>query len=164
MRKAITFIIIMMMTLSSCTQNDGISKNDFSKPVYSFFSLSTYYKDGQYYVCNGFEDVIEEYLIFSKNRTLLRKVNFEYEPLNPNIVDSPDTLRSFLGKNMDDIEDILGTYHFDLASGISKPSYITSDAYLITFVLFNEEISVAAKTDLLTGCTQEYSVRDTSLH
>jgi len=157
-------IVLTAIMLSSCAQGNVISKNDFSDPVYSSFSLSVYHKGDQYYVCNGFGESFDEYLIFSQDRTLLNQVNIVLSPIHPSKVDSSDILKSFLGKNMDDIEDAFGPYHFNLGSGISKPSYITSDGYLITFVLFTDNVATVAKIDLLTGQAEEYSIRETLLH
>lgn len=162
MKKAILASIIAIILLSACTQKQVLHRKDFSEPVFELFSLSSYYKDGYYYICNGFGENASEYLIFSKERELIKKVNLDFELLAPSKVATADALRPFLGRNTDELEKVFGDCHFDLASGLYKPSYITSDAHLIVFVTFSGEISDVAKIDLLTGHWEEYSLYKTA--
>lgn len=157
MKKALVSLIIISLTLSACTPTVTLHKADFAGPIFEFFSLSSYYKDGQYYVCDGFGETVSEYLIFSEDRELIKKVNLDFDLLDPSKVATTDALRSFLGQNTDEVEKVLGDNHFDLASGLYKPSYITSDAYLVIFGVFSSEIAFVTKIDLLTGHREEYS-------
>ena len=156
MKKAIVVFLVIVLVLSACDQRNTLQKNELSEPLYEFFSLSVHFKDGNYYICDGFGEIAEEYLVFSKERKIIKKVNLDIKLLNPNKVATPDSLCSFLGMNTVELEKALGSYHFDLGSGLHKPSYITSDAHLITFVVFSDEVAIVSKTDLLTGYEEEY--------
>lgn len=160
MRIAIIVFVIIVLVLFGCNQRNVVNRNEFSKPLYENYPLSVYCKDSKYFVCNGhsYEEVVEKYLIFSEKRTLIEKVNLNFRLLNASKVATADALIAFLGMNSSELEKTLGRYHFDLGSGLFKPSYITSDAYLITFVFFSDEVAVVAKTDLLTGYSEEYPV------
>lgn len=150
--KALALILTILFLLCSCSPIYILQRSELPEPHFEQFLLSVHHKKDLYYVCYSYDEQIEQYFVFSEKRECLRNVGFDFEPieLNTNI-----DLQSFLGKPDEELERVLGKYQLNLASGVHRPSYITSDAYLIAFTVFGGIISDVAKTDLLTGETVE---------
>lgn len=65
-----------------------------------------------------------------------------------------DELQTFLGKELQSI----GDCHVELGNGFLIPSYITTDGYLISFYVNEDDIIYSAiKKDLFTNTTEEDS-------
>ena len=61
------------------------------------------------------------------------------------------SINFFFNMKFDEVKLSIGQPHVDIGSGSYRPSYITEDAYLISFGVNHNVISSVFKYDLLTG-------------
>lgn len=116
------------------TQNDEI--------IISSDTLNVLKKNGQFIV----KISEEKEVIFDSQRNAVEIKGIELKEIN--------NIYSYLGKEYDKINMTLGTRHLDAKDAQKKyyPSYITKDAYLISFVANErDDIYKVQKTDLLTN-------------
>ena len=93
------------------------------------------------------KDQAQKQIVFSSDRQCLYKQGME-------LVGNMD-FAEFLDGEFADVTDKLGQPHTDIGSGFYIPSYITEDAYLISFYVEDEKISKIVKRDLLTGKVEQ---------
>lgn len=93
------------------------------------------------------KDQAQKQIVFSSDRQCLYKQGME-------LVGNMD-FAGFLDGEFADVTDKLGQPHADIGSGFYIPSYITEEAYLISFYVEDEKISRIVKRDLLTGKVEQ---------
>ena len=154
MKKILSILLISVLTLSGCSDNNkisigsSISKINAQHKNFIFLNSIIVYKKSDIFIVvvekNGLVDKIVE---FSSKRNSLHVEGLSLLQI--------DNINQYLNKDVDEIINNLGEIHADIGSGFYIPSYITSDAYLISFVIEDHKIVEVIKRDLLSNTIVE---------
>lgn len=157
--KCIFFLIIMsfLLTFAGCnsapansliqsSRSEQTLENSMptvtSNPMYTDISLSAFKTNDGVLIKLGFPKFTT--VQFRANRACI-------EDGGLTLINN-ESLQMFLGKELQ----ALGDYHVDMGSGFFIPSYITTDGYLISFYVDENNIIYSAiKRDLFTNTTVE---------
>lgn len=146
--KKIRSIILIVMTsvvLSGCVQNQNAYKQlvNQEEPFLNLSPVYVYNVDDVFSVVILEDGNVEKAVQFSRNRIPSNVIDVDLK-LAENIED-------YLGKTYVDIEHIWGECHANIGSGMSMPSYITNDGYLVSFTIIDGIVHRVGKIDLLSG-------------
>lgn len=157
-------IICLVIVMIGCSNSNNLSTKDdptgnfnsvttnvvntydtinINQCVYNINSLSVYQLNDKYKI------IIEKYngqktVSFTNDREAIDTVDIELQDI--------DDLSMFLGMNINEVKQQLGEVHVDIGSGFYIPSYVTSDAYLVSFRLEEDGvIDYVIKRDIFNG-------------
>lgn len=143
------FVLLVCCIITGCNLNesieigDSIMKIKYDEKIVDLNTLVVVKNGGNYIVLihNG-RDILKK-VEFDSNRNVL-------ETKNVQLKESHD-LNKYLNEPFEKIVEVLGEEHADIGSGFYKPSYITTDGYLLIFSVEDGSITDVAKLDLLSN-------------
>ena len=151
-RKIVIFLIMCILcSFTSCINGESATKeepyidviNKSEQKILELNTLAVLMENEEYTI------IIHDYTTVKKTAKFTAERNFTI--VNGMTLQNFDTLKSYIGMNISQIEEIFGDPHTDIGSGFYIPTYVTTDAFLVSFSLNNDKVAGITKWDLLTG-------------
>lgn len=148
MKKALILILLFVLPFSSCKSKSewmiGDSMNEFYKKSTPYIALNSLYAfkiNDNYLIVIDNDGRAEKIVEFSANRKSNYVCGLE-------LVQS-ESIKQYVGINVDELKEKLGQPHTDIGSGFYIPSYVTENGYLLSFEIENNIVFEVLKRDLL---------------
>lgn len=148
MKKAVILILLFVLPFSSCKSESKFMVGDLmdglnSTPYIVLNSLYAYKSNDNYLIVVSNDGKAEKMVEFSANRKSNNICGLK-------LVKS-ENIRQYIGISIEEMTDKLGQPHVDIGSGFYIPSYITENAYLLSFEIENGIIFEVLKRDLFSN-------------
>lgn len=143
------FVLLVFCAFTGCNSNksieigDSITEIKYDEKIVDLNTLTGLKKDENYVVLihNG-KDVLKK-AEFDPNRNALGSKNVQLK--------ENQDLNKYLNEPFEKIVNVLGEEHTDIGNGFYKPSYITTDGYLLIFSVEDGNVTDVSKLDLLSN-------------
>ena len=146
MKKSIAFLLLVIfggLMLNGCESIDKYDRIRVGDSVYllnnrdelqyiSHTMVKVYLVDGYFHVIGlGKDGIVTKSIDFTSERK-----SYHADGLYPVTIEDPAL---FLGKTLDEVENVLGVPVGSVASGPYQPAYVTDDAHLVWFYAYSKE-------------------------
>ncbi len=146
-------LCIILVSITGCNSNQTITTGDsvmqinYDEKIVNLNSLIVIRQNTKYITLISDGIKVLKVIEFDSNRKVLNTDNIQLL-----IIEQID---QYIGMNFKQVKQLLGEEHTDIGNGFYIPAYITSDAFLLSFLIEDNKVISVTKTDLLSNIVIE---------